>query len=119
MYWKWRDGRQDSGYKILTIYWFYLPYFETDCHLIYYPTGSRLPVHRDKFYNLGQEMNHYRLNILLKKPKTGGKFFCRKTIINWWRVSLFKASKWTHGVTKVENGERLVLTFGFAFRKLK
>jgi hypothetical protein len=81
-----------------------------DCYLFHYPTGSYIPKHKDP-KKFGKQ---YRLNIEIIKPKKGGVFQCNKIILSLFgRVFLFRADSEYHRVTKIEEGERWVLSFGF------
>ena len=55
----------------------------------------------------------YRLNIEIIPAKKGGQFVCNKMIWSWHnRVFLFRSDNSYHRVTKIEQGHRLVLSFG-------
>jgi hypothetical protein len=102
----WKLGRQNSGYFKFTFFQFSF----ADCHLLKYPTGSEIKPHVDEV----DGKKHYRLNIVLRKAKVGGVFSCEKSIINFPRVKLFRPDLYEHSVSKIEDGERLVLSFGVA-----
>lgn len=107
----WTDGRQESGYRKMLISqgktW--------DCWLIHYPAGSDIPEHTDPARN---DENHYRCNIVLTDP--GGGIFHGKTFFNLFgRVIFFRPDIWPHYITKVENGSRYVLSFGWVTEKGK
>ena len=101
---KWVDGRQKSGYLKSTFFQFK----RLDMHLIKYPEGASIPEHIDAV----EYGKHYRLNIILKQPKKGGIFKCDKTIIDWKNVKLFRSDIHKHSVTKIDIGERVVLSIG-------
>ena len=106
--WKWgKDKFSDSGgYKILTLW--YSMKFRTDCYLFHYPTGSFIPRHKDpKKYGA-----QWRLNLTIKKPKSGGEFICEGPVYRWWRFTLFRADRDYHYTKPVIEGERLVLSLG-------
>lgn len=111
---KWDDGRQGSGYKVLTL--INNKRFKCDMHLILYPTGSSIPPHTDK---ANFDQRHYRLNIEVKRPKAGGKFECAKCIFRCWRIALFRPDMERHSVSKIEEGRRLVLSLGWLRRPAK
>jgi hypothetical protein len=54
---KWTKGRQKSGYRKLTIFQFNW----IDLHIIDYPKGSSIPIHRDPI----EGKQHWRLNLKL------------------------------------------------------
>lgn len=105
---KWQEGRQEGGYKVLTL--INNKFFKFDCHILKYPEGSRIPPHVDP---AKEGYRHFRLNIVLKEPKLGGTFACGKPIFRWGRISLFRPDQETHSVTKVLIGSRYVLSFGW------
>lgn len=109
--WKWVRGRQQGSYNLLTLVYF--KWF--DCHIIHYPNGGFLPPHKDPFLHNKQEIQHFRINFLLKKPKEGGEFKCRKALFNKWRVMIFNSARWSHSVTEITKGSRWILTFGFGW----
>lgn len=102
---KWQNGRQGTGYLKKKMF----DFWKMDCYLIKYPDGSFIPEHIDKV----DDKKHYRLNIVIKKPYSGGLFICDKTIINTCRLILFRPDRYKHRLTPVV-GERLVMSFGIA-----
>jgi hypothetical protein len=103
--WRWQHGRQKSGYDKMLLLWSKMP-IPFDIYLIRYHEGSSIPPHTDKV----QSGRHYRMNIILKKSKSGGEFVCSKNIINTTRIKLFRPDLYEHSVTKVEGGSRYVLS---------
>src|SRR5262245_54604619 len=68
---RWQRGRQGTGYDkmlLLTAPW---P-IAFDSYLIRYPEGSEIPPHTDPV----SSGRHYRLNVILKSPRSGGEFVC-------------------------------------------
>ena len=107
----WKRGRQETGYFKLKL----LQLKNFDCYLLKFPQGSEIPEHIDPV----MFKRHYRLNIVLKKARVGGKFLAhsgKKPIINWPRVILFRPDVTSHGVSKIEKGTRYVLSFGWALK---
>jgi len=105
---RWQSGRQGSGYDkmlLLTARW-PLPF---DSYLIRYPEGSSIPPHTDPV----QAGRHYRLNVILKSPKSGGEFVCAKPIFSTARIKLFRPDQCEHSVTPVQCGNRYVLSVGW------
>lgn len=108
---KWELGRQGGEYlkhKIFNSTW-----FRIDCYLLKFPLHSVIRPHLDP---APKGWNHYRINIVLKKAKAGGKFYCLYPIINWKRIKLFRPDISIHGVTKITKGQRLVLSIGWLKR---
>lgn len=105
---RWRSGRQNSGYEKMLLFAnpFILPF---DCYLLRYKTGSGVPEHTDPV----EDKRHYRLNIVLRKAKEGGEFYCAEPIYNGSRLKLFRPDRSPHSVTPVEKGVRYVLSVGW------
>lgn len=105
--WKWGNDIYDTGYRIFTIA--YSRKFGFDCYLFCYPTGSYIPKHKDPSKYGAQ----YRLNFELIKATKGGQFKCNNIIFSLFnRIYLFRADTEYHSVTTVEEGKRVVLSFG-------
>jgi hypothetical protein len=105
---RWQSGRQGSGYDkmlLLTGSW-PLPF---DSYLIRYPEGSSIPPHMDPV----KEGRHYRLNVILKSPKSGGEFVCANPIYSSARIKLFRPDECEHSVTLVQGGSRYVFSVGW------
>jgi hypothetical protein len=105
---RWQSGRQGSGYDkmlLLTGRW-PLPF---DSYLIRYQEGSSIPPHTDPV----QQGRHYRLNVILKSPKSGGAFVCATPIYSSARIKLFRPDECEHSVTQVQGGSRYVLSIGW------
>jgi hypothetical protein len=105
---RWQKGRQGSGYDkmlLLTAPW-PVPF---DSYLIRYPEGSEIPPHTDPV----RSGRHYRLNIVLKAPSSGGEFICANPIFATQRIKLFRPDDCEHSVTRVVGGSRYVLSIGW------
>jgi hypothetical protein len=111
-YFTWEEGRQETGYLKMLIGTAKFP-MPWDIYILKYPVGSEIPPHVDPV----TDRNHYRLNIILKKPKKGGEFFSEKTIINTDRIKLFRPDLYKHSLSKIEQGSRYVLSIGWAIKK--
>ncbi len=106
---KWKLGRQGSGYLLLTLINNKICPF--DLHIVKYPEGSSIPLHKDPVEN----GRHFRLNIILSSTK-GGEFLCSQCIISTKYVKLFRPDINEHSVTKIEKGTRYVLSIGWALK---
>lgn len=84
--------------------------FKIDMHLIYYPSGSEIPPHKDPVL-FGQR--HYRLNLELKEAQAGGEFQCETCILRWGRLRFFRPDLYQHAVTKIDQGSRLIFSIGW------
>lgn len=112
MAFRWRRGRQGTGYDkmlLLTARW-PIPF---DSYLIRYPEGSEIPAHTDPV----QSGRHYRLNVVLKAPQSGGEFICATPIYASKRIKLFRPDACEHSVTRVMGGSRYVLSLGWVLGK--
>lgn len=104
---KWREGRQGTGYRVLTLWqkWF-------DLHIIHYPVGAHIPLHVDPVN--GSE--HHRVNIVLREALRGGIAYFDAIHVDRWcrsRIIKFRPDIVEHGVTKVREGSRIVLSIGW------
>ena len=110
--WRWGYDKFDTGYRIFTLA--YSRWLGFDCYLFHYPTGSFIPKHKDP----AKFGPHYRFNIELVKAKKGGEFLCKEMIFSLRnRIHFFRADDSYHQVTKIEEGSRWVLSFGFTLKK--
>ncbi len=111
---RWQRGRQGTGYDkmlLATARW-PLPF---DSYLIRYPEGSEIPPHTDPV----QAGRHYRLNIVLKSPRSGGEFVCANPIFETRRIKLFRPDACEHSVTRVVGGSRYVFSLGWVLGRDK
>lgn len=109
---RWQRGRQGTGYDkmlLLTAPW-PVPF---DSYLIRYPEGSEIPPHTDPV----SSGRHYRLNIVLKSPRSGGEFVCATPLFETRRIKLFRPDACEHSVTWVVGGSRYVLSLGWVLGK--
>jgi hypothetical protein len=108
---RWRGGRQRSGYEKMLLLQspFPLPF---DVYLLRFRPGSEIPPHNDPV----ARGRHYRCNIVLRRAQRGGEFVCARPIYASRRVNLFRPDLCTHSVTRVERGERYVLSVGWIRR---
>jgi hypothetical protein len=109
---RWQKGRQGNGYDkmlLLTGRW-PLPF---SGYLIRYPEGSEIPPHTDPV----AEGRHYRLDLVLKSPRSDGEFACASPIFASRRIKLLRPDACEHSVTKVIGGSRYVLSLGWVIRK--
>jgi hypothetical protein len=109
---KWIKGRQGTGYEKFKVFEFGFPKFGgMDCYLLRYNVGDRIPVHTDPVPG----KRHYRVNFELKKANLGGKLYVKDPIIKFWRFCFFRSDLSRHAVTRINCGQRLVFSLGFAF----
>ena len=103
----WDKGRQGTGYSKIKL--LESRRLKCDAYLLYYPTGSEIPPHTDKV----ESGRHYRLNIVLKQARKGGRFICLNPLISRFRVNLFRPDIDEHAVTKIEDGYRILFSVGW------
>lgn len=108
---KWVEGRRKTGYckMPLLINNFILPF---DVYILKFPEGCEVRPHIDTVSGF----RHFRLNLILKKAKIGGEFFCETSYINTPRIKIFRPDKYVHSVSKVEKGCRYVLSIGWVLK---
>ncbi|QHJ09843.1 hypothetical protein FX988_00051 [Paraglaciecola mesophila] len=77
-------------------------------YLVTYPKQHKVMNHIDPV----AKGKYFKFNIVLRQPKMGGVFHCQKCIVNLFgRVYLFRPDKYEHSVTRIEEGERKLLSF--------
>lgn len=92
--------------KVKTRVLFRSKYLST--YLVCYPEGHKVVPHLD----MTARGRLYKLNCLLIKPRSGGEFACEKHIFNLFgRVILFRPDLYQHHVSKIERGNRWLLSF--------
>lgn len=108
---RWQKGRQGTGYDkfMLVQNPFIIPF---DCYLLHFPIGVSIPPHKDQV----KSGRHFRLNIIIKKSKSGGEFLAEKSILNLGRIKLFRPDLYTHEVTQVQGSTRWVLSVGWVLQ---
>lgn len=109
---RWQKGRQGTGYDkmlLITSHW-PIPF---DSYLLRYPEGSEIPPHTDPV----ETGRHYRLNVILKSPKSGGEFLCDTPLFATRRIKLFRPDVCKHSVTRVVGGSRYVFSLGWIMGK--
>ena len=105
---RWRRGRQQSGYEkmLILVNPFLLPF---DFYLLRFRKGSEIPPHTDPV----SEKRHYRLNLILKQAREGGHFSCSNPIYESRRIKLFRPDRNEHSVSRINAGTRYVLSIGW------
>ena len=105
---RWQRGRQASGYDKMLLCGTYWP-VKFDTYLIKFPVGSEIKPHTDKV----KSGKHFRLNIILKRAQLSGEFICENTLFQSTRIKLFRPDITQHAVTKIEKGNRYILSIGW------
>lgn len=105
---KWEAGRQQSGYdKMLLAQNPYLIPF--DCYILRFKEGAEIAPHTDPV----DDKAHHRVNIVIKKAKGGGDFWCEEYTNIFNRIFYFRPDKFKHSVSKITTGTRYVLSIGW------
>jgi hypothetical protein len=107
---KWEKGRLGTGYEKLCL--FKSEKFKFDIYFLKFPKNSVVDLHFDKVKNY----KHYRLNITLFKAKLGG-IYNGNSIFKLGRINLFRPDEMEHSISKVIEGNRYVLSFGWLVKK--
>ena len=110
----WKAGRNKTGYFKCKLFGFANVLVGIDCYILKYPPGACVPPHTD----LVTDSRHYRMNIVLKRARRGGRFYMFSNRFKH-RVIIFRPDLIEHRVSQVTRGTRYVLSFGFAIRKFK
>ena len=105
---RWQKGRQNTGYAKMLIGCGLWPY-PFDIYILKFSEGQEIPPHVDKV----ERGEHYRLNIILKAPTTGGEFVCSSPLYESKRIKYFRPDMSEHSVGKVLKGSRYVLSIGW------
>ncbi len=107
---RWRDGRQGSGYQKLYLGGLGWP-VKFDSYLLRFNVGSSVPKHIDPV----KKGRHFRLNIVLMNAKSGGEFFCDSPLFESKRIKLFRPDIAEHSVSEIRAGVRLVFSLGWIY----
>ncbi len=77
-------------------------------YLVRYPQGHRVVPHVD----MVAEGRLYKLNLVVIKPRAGGHFLCERNLFNIrGRAYLFRPDLYQHQVSRIEKGNRWLLSF--------
>lgn len=109
---KWKKGRQEGGYQVLTLFVIkrsILSLKGLDCHIIRYRKSNYIPEHTDP---VEKDKCHYRLNIVLWQC-VGGRLYCdaAKRYL-FGRIIFFRPDIMKHAVSLCF-GIRYVLSIGW------
>lgn len=105
---KWAAGRQGTGYEKLKLFELRWP-VKTDAYILRFDKGVGVTPHTDPV----RDGRHYRMNITLVKPKYGATFMCRRKIVDWWRVVVFRPDVEEHSMTPAMCGPLYLLSVGW------
>lgn len=105
---KWIEGRQKNAYSKMLLTESKWP-ISFDMYFLHFPKGCKVVRHKDPT----PHKKHFRLNLVLLKPKKGGIFDCEYSFINTGRVHFFRADAFDHSMSKIEEGECLMFSIGW------
>lgn len=106
--WTWEQGRQKTGYEKLFLLGSKWP-IPFDVYLLRFKEGAEIPPHTDTVVS----GKHYRVNVVIKKAKSGGEFQCASPIFENSRVKYFRPDLSEHSVSRIASGTRYVLSLGW------
>lgn len=106
----WVPGGKPTGYLKKKLFEFVSKWLSVDAYLIYYPTYSGIPEHVDEV----DGKQHWRINFIYKNCELGGIFRASHYLLNLGWLNIFRSDR-PHSVSRIEAGERKVLSFGIAF----
>lgn len=109
--WRWRQGRQGTGYEKLLLATAPWP-VPFDLYLLRFREGIEVPWHVDQS-KPGQR--HYRLNVTLRPALAGGRFETKdgRPIVSLGWLALFRPDRVTHAQTRIDRGTQLMLSLGW------
>jgi hypothetical protein len=87
-------------------------------HVNRYKVGDELQEHIDV---IKEGERQFRIQFILRNAIRGGELLCEHFIVNWRWFKIFEPARFKHAVTRVEEGERLLLNFGirYSFRLIR
>lgn len=87
-------------------------------HVNRYGVGGELREHVDVIQD-GERQ--FRIQLILRNAIRGGELLCERFIVNRRWFKIFEPARWRHQVTRVEEGQRLLLNLGirFSFRLIR
>lgn len=105
----WKTGRRNTGYrKLLLFQWpWYIPW---DLYVLCFPPISSAPTHTDPVPGF----RHYRINFVIKRARSGGKFKASSYVYQGTRLNIFRSDR-PHEVEQIIEGTRYVLSLGICF----
>ncbi len=122
--WRWEEGRQNGGYKKLTLA--FSKRLKFDCYIIVLPKGASAPWHRDPS---PEGFEHHRFNLTLRKPRLGGVTNIDYHVEQGSTLSpsyytpgrwyTFRPDAYRHCVSEVIAGSLVLFSFGWLRKSAK
>jgi hypothetical protein len=106
--WRWKKGRQNTGYEALPLVISKL--LRLDCYLLRYRQGVGIPPHKDP---APVGARHYRLNVIIWPARKGGDLECESYLFELGPIKFFRPDLALHSVSPVEEGVRYVFSVGW------
>jgi len=105
----WIPGRQQGSYSKMALIPLWLSQaLNCDAYLLRFPSGCSVIKHKDP---VAEGYNHYRANIVIKRPIQGGRMFILGPIKRWMRLEIFRPDLYEHGLEPIV-GSMYMLSFG-------
>jgi hypothetical protein len=112
---KWKQVSYDGGSLQYQQYVFVIRWpilLQLQLHINKYGVGDGLYEHVDV---IQPKERQFRFQFILKNAARGGELLCEHFIVNRRHFKVFEPCKYRHQVTKVEEGERLLLNLGIRY----
>jgi len=111
---KWVPGRLGSGYFKFPLVSASLFGYGFDSFILKMPKGSEIKLHTDPAI-FGKR--HFRINFITREAKSGGYFIVVRNNASTHtnsRVNIFRPDIEEHRVSRINEGTRYALSFGFS-----
>lgn len=91
---------------------------QVQCHLMRYDVGDFISPHKDVI-KAGERQ--FRIQFILRNAARGGELRCERFIVNTRWFKIFEPCRWTHSVTPVEEGLRILINLGirYSWRRIR
>lgn len=114
MFLRWEKGRQQGEYSKLALLPTWLSrLINCDAYLLSFPDGCSVIKHRDP---VAEGYRHYRMNIMLWKPRVGGRMYCLGPVKRFMRAEIFRPDLYYHGLQPI-TGRMYMLSLGCRLRE--
>jgi|GEM_PF-6200055 len=81
-------------------------------HVSRYGVGGELQEHID---TIRDGERQFRIQFILRNAIRGGELLCERFIVNWRRFKIFEPARYRHQVTRIEEGQRILLNLGIRY----
>lgn len=109
MFLRWVKGRQQGEYSKMALIPLWLSQMiNADAYLLRFPDGCSVIKHKDP---VAPGYRHYRANITIWKPESGGRMYCLGPVWRFMRLEVFRPDLYYHGLQPIK-GKMFMLSFG-------